>query len=528
MRALALLLLVAAAPGPDGGTAAVVGEPKITTPGPEGDYLRAMHAAIHFRWATKFIDWVASKRPPTDKLNDPTLATEVLFTVRWDGSPGQLTISIPSGVPEFDEAAKTAVLGDRSFAVPPVDVYGDDGVAHFRWVFFRDARLCGFGEVRRFEAPLKDALPRLFVQNRIKEALLRVARYTQKGDTDAMSQFARTYLARPFTDPTVDARAAAALARAGVARAADRLKPALARPETMPIAASALAAADVCAVVLPNLKAGGDAALTAARTLRATTQTLPADSPCVASLTAEVKNTVSAGAVRAEMLDTLAAVNPNGVRKLASDALGEKDTKLRAAGVRAFARPKGGRPTLYRLQPLIDDPSVEVRAAVAAGLVRACGDLANDHLSSFLKAKEVQPLVAMLPELGQASSPASAELLAKIQKRPEPELRLPVLSALAARQDAPGRALFKPVADRIKQDPYARPELRRIAYEVADPSELAPLAKDPIVGILNYKALLRAKRHGDAMAWLTSSFDRLSPEAMVDALSAWLAAPPGR
>jgi pyrimidine deaminase RibD-like protein len=70
--------------------------------------------------------------------------------------------------------------------------------------------------------------------------------------------------------------------------------------------------------------------------------------------------------------------------------------------------------------------------------------------------------------------------------------------------------------------------IARIVYAVADPSELAPLAKDPVVGILNYKALLRARRHTDAMNWLTTSFDRLQPETLVDVLAAWLASPPGR
>jgi hypothetical protein len=515
--------------GPDAGVATGA-EPKITTPGPEGDYLRAMHSVIHFRWATKFIEWVAAKRPATDKLNDMSLATEIIFNIRWDGSPGQVTVSIPSGVPEFDEAAVAAIKGDRAFPIPPVDVYGDDGVAHLRWVFFRDARLCHFGEVRRFEAPLKDALPRLFVQGRIKEALLRVGRYTRKGDTQAMSEFARAYLARPFTDPAVEARAAAAVVNPGVPRTVDRLKPFLARPETMALAASAFAAAgvDVCALVQPNLKGTGDAAVTAARTLRAAGKELPAESPCVAALTAEVKNTMAPAAVRAEMLDTLATVNPNGVRKLALDALGESDAKLRAAGVRAFARPKTGKPTLYRLQPLVNDASVDVRAAVAAGMLRSCGDVANDYVTPFLKGKDVQPLIAMAAELAKASSPASAELLAKIQKRPEKELRLPVLAALAARHDAAARAIYQPLADQTKSDPYAHPEARRIVYASADATELASLSKDPVLGIFAYKAMLRAKRHNDAIDWLMVSFDRLAPETVVDAFAAWLANPPAK
>jgi TonB family protein len=510
---------------------AALPEPAITLPGVEGDYLRAMHSAIHFRWATRFVDWVASKRPPNDRLNNPTLVAEVLFSVRWDGSPAQVTVSSSSGVAEFDEAAVAAVKSDSRYPVPPIDVYGDDGVAHFQWTFARDHRLCSGGQIRRSEAPLREALPRLFVQGRMKEALLRVARYTRGGDPDAMSEFARAYLARPFPDPMTDARAAAGLARADDARAADRLRAALARPETMPIAAPALAALkiDLCALVGANLKPSPtEPALVAARTLRAAGVELAPDSSCVSAMTAIVKDAAVHGAVRAEMLDTLAAVNPNGVRRLALDALGDADAKMRAAGVRAFARPKGGRPTLYRLQPLINDPSLEVRAAVAAGLVRACGDLANDYIQPLFKARDLPPLVAMAGELGKSSSPASADLLARLQKRPEPDLRMPVLAALAARQDPAGRALYQPAAETVKKDPYASPEARRIVYAGADASELVPLGKDPLLGVFAYKALLRAHRHTEALDWLVGAYDRLTPDTLVDALGAWLANPPAR
>ena len=105
-------------------------------------------------------------------------------------------------------------------------------MVHVRWFFARDERLCGIADVRRFEAPLKDALPRLLVQGRTKEALLRVVRYNRTGDATAVSEFARAYLARPFPDPGVDLRAAAALALVGDTRQANRLKPGMARVDT--------------------------------------------------------------------------------------------------------------------------------------------------------------------------------------------------------------------------------------------------------------------------------------------------------
>jgi hypothetical protein len=232
------------------------------------------------------------------------------------------------------------------------------------------------------------------------------------------------------------------------------------------------------------------------------------------------------GSVRADVLKTLGVVSPASARRPALNALGEHDADLRAAGATVFARPGGGRPTLYRLQPLVQDASTDVRAAVAAGLIRACGDLAIDYVKPLMTARDSGPLVAMAPELGKQTSAGTLDLLAKIQKRNEQALRLPVLAALAARTDAPGRALYQTAADAAKKDPYASPEARRIVYANADIKELVPQMSDPVLGLLAYKALLRAQRHAEAMDWLVRSFDRLSPETLIDALGAWLANPP--
>ncbi|MES1208123.1 MAG: TonB family protein, partial [Pseudomonadota bacterium] len=449
---LALLAASARQAGVAPAAAATAEEPPITTPGVEGDYLREMHRSIHYRWATKFIEEVVATRPPTDPLKRANDA-EILFVVRWDGTPADITVTESSGVPAFDQAAVAAVRGTHPYPVPPVDLYADDGVAHFRWIFSRDARLCSGGQVRRLEAPLADALPRLFYQGRIKEALMRVSRYTRDGDTSALSTFARAWLQRRFSDPALDARAAAALANAGDARQADRLKPALDRPDSVDVAAPALAAAkvDLCAIVRPRLEGGKpDGILAATHVLRAAHAELPAESPCVAALESLIKNEFLAAPVRADALETLANVNPAGAHRPALNALGEKDAHLRAAGATAFARPGGGRPTLYRLEPLVKDPSVEVRAAAAAGLIRACGDLANDYLTPLLKARDPEPVVAMVPELAKETTPASLDLLAKIAKRPDKELKLPVLIALSQRKDA--RALYQPLAAAIKND----------------------------------------------------------------------------
>ena len=503
-------------------------EPPITVKGAEGDYLRLLHRDIHFRWVSQFIEDVAEKRPPSDPLNNPKLEAEVLFTVRWDGSPAEVTLSRSSGNAIFDRAAMAAAKGDRSYPVPPIDVYADDGVAHFRWIFARDYRLCSQGEVRRVEAPLAEALPRLFYQGRMKEALLRVARYTREGDKDAMSTFARAWLSRPWPEAGLQVRAAAALAHAGDARQIDRLKAALERPETAMVAAAALAAlkVDLCPLVRPRLKVSDpDGTALAARVL-AVGGEAPAGSACPGALSQLIKTDALAAPLRAQLLETLAVVSPSTVRHLALAALSDSDPRMRAAGAETFARPGGGRPTLYRLQPLIKDNSPEVRAAAAAGMLRACGDLADEYVLPLFKARESEPLAAMAPELGKQTSAGSLDLLNKMAKRNDPELRVPVLAALAARTDPAGRAVYQPLAQAVKKDPYASPEARRIVYATADVNELIPLMKDPALGAAAFRALLRAQRHQEAMSWLVASFDRLQPEALIDAFGAWLANPP--
>ncbi len=97
---------------------------------------------IHTRWAGRFLRDVAGPLPPTSPLNSPTLQAVVQFSVRWDGTPADVTLVGKSGVAAFDQAARDAILKVDSFPPPPVAVLSDDRLAHFRWVFARDDRAC--------------------------------------------------------------------------------------------------------------------------------------------------------------------------------------------------------------------------------------------------------------------------------------------------------------------------------------------------------------------------------------------------
>jgi hypothetical protein len=535
----------APAPAPAPAAAAEV-EPKITIPGAEGDYLRTLHQRIHFRYAIRFINEIAAKQPATDPVNKPGLRAEVLFGVRWDGSVSDVVVNAKSGVPAFDQAAVAAVQVDGvRFPPPPAELFGDDGVAHFRWVFARNHNLCGEGSVRRVEAPLAQALPLLFVQGRIKEALLRAARESHNGTPGAMNTFALAWLERTQADPATDARAGAALLRYGdkrmQAKAFQRVKPALARPETAPIAAAALAAyanggnpdldaAGFCTLVGgPQALRAGDAAAREqlVTLLRDSGVKLPAESPCAKALGENATDPATPGRLRALSLVTLAATTGSAPGKMVRESMEDKDAQVRAAAATAFAKPGGGRPALYRLQPLLQDSSPDVRAAAAGGLVRACGDLALPFVQPMFKERDDRALVAMAPELGRLKSPESADMLAKMLSRPGGELRVAVTRGLSERKDDPGKALRAKTFESIRHDSYASAELRGLAYADAPIDELLKQPRDPVLGPLGYKALLRAKRHTEAADWLVANFDRLTPDAAVDLLAAWLANPPG-
>jgi TonB family protein len=503
-------------------------EPPITTPGVEGDYLRALHTRIHLRWNHGFVEPVALLRSAKDPINDPATWAEVLFTVRWDGSPAEVTLSKSSGQKIYDQAALAAVRGDSPYPVPPLALFGDDGVAHFRWVFARDKRGDSEAEVRRREDKLEEALPRLFLQGRVKEALLRVQRYMDAGDADAMAVFARTWLQRRFADRAADANAAAALARVGDRRQIDRLRPALARPDTVVVAAEGLAAlkVDLCAMLDPVLRARDPEAVEVAMTALREAKAAPPGGACLATLAALVDDAAAPKPMRASALRTLAFLDPTAARKRVLEALADPAPELRAAAATAVAKPGGGRPMLYRLEPMLKDTSNDVRAAVAASLLRSCGEISFDYIRPLFKSNDDRPITAMIAPLGELSSPESFDLMEKILKRANPGMKEQIIRALAHRKDERGRALFKSLADPAKQSPYTSNELRTYLLSAAPFEELQPLAKDPHLGILAYKAMLSANRYKEAADWLVFSFDRVSPEVLGDAFGAWLAHPP--
>ena len=517
------------------------GEPAITVPGIEGDYLRAIHARIHEHW-TKALSKPKAKTPgraaaAANVAAAPAGESVVLFSVRWDGTVAGISLITSSGSPPVDQMAVAAVRAAAPFGVLPLDIYSDDGLAHFRWSLASDHRLCSGGQLRRKDDSLEEALPRLFFQGRVKEALLRVGRQmATAGDTDVMGVFARAWLARPNADPVADVIAAAALARRGAGpqrgNQIARLQPGLLNPETVATAAIALrdVDVDVCDAVRARLLDGAvETRELAVAALRHSEVSLPDGSPCARALAVVVADTKLAGRLRIAALMLLSAAPGDSARRLVTDATKDPDAAVRGAAILISARPGGGKGTLYRLTPLLRDPAIEVRAAAAAGLIRAGGDQHLDQIAPLLKERNPRVAAALAPELGRLGSERTAALLGGFLRTDDVPLKVAVVAALAARQerdDQAARALLRPVLESAKNDPRAPEAIRSLAFANAQADELLALAADPELAVRAFQLLLRAKRHKEASALLIATFDRFSAAQMARLLGAWLDDPP--
>ena len=189
-------------------------EPAVGGPGAEGDYLRLVHERLHPGWVDGFIRISPYKQigPVTSQRQ-----AEVSINIRWDGTVESAEVAKSSGSLEFDAAAMNAIWFAAPFP-PPVDVLADDGLAHLKWRFARDFRLCSGGEIVRVEYPLQTALPNLAARGQLTEALRRMsdelARQGWSGG-DFLSPFVRQWLGRANLSNDLDTRAAAALAVGG-------------------------------------------------------------------------------------------------------------------------------------------------------------------------------------------------------------------------------------------------------------------------------------------------------------------------
>ena len=512
---------------------APAGEPAPATP--EGTYLRGVRERLSSRWTD------ALKAAPT--ANAPgSRRVVVVLGLRWDGTVAEAAVKTSSGAPDIDRAAIEASRKAAPFPLPPVDVVSDDGYTHVEWTFATDGH--ADGKLTRVEDPLEVALPRLVLTNRIGEALRRVGETPADVADAALDRFARLYLARTVPDPLLDVAASVALAQAGDRSQLARLRAALASRATTSQAALGLfkLGVDVCETLAGPLEASEMFAReTAIQAVRASAVAGASIATCRTPLAAMVADAKVPTRLRLTALETLVTFVPELAKPVIKSAMEDKDPAVRGAALLDSVRKGAGRPEMYRLAPLLHDKAVEVRAAASAGIVRAAGDLALDQLYLLARETDPRPAEGVAAELGQLSTPASAEFLGHMLKRNNRDVQLAAARALARRTDAAARAELEPVRTSTDASLMAA-ELRTIATGGSAPTTVAvaPAPSDgatpaagaasatdgTAAGVKALRDLLAANQTRDAAGWIVSRLQTLPPTDAIDALGTWLVRAP--
>jgi HEAT repeat protein len=411
------------------------------------------------------------------------------------------------------------------FPLPTSDVLSDDGYVHLDWTLSRDYRACAASaKLVRVEDPIEVSLPRLVLGNRIGEALRRIGEPSKDDGEGALDRFARLYLGRSVPDPVLDAEASVALAETGDKVQVARLKGALTSRATVKLAARGLQklGVDVCEAVREPLEGAvamaRDTAFEAVRVAAAHGASIAG---CRPSLEALVKDNRQPQGARLSALEILTTNFPGDTRPLVLGLMSDKDAGVRGAATLASVKKGGGRPEMYRLAPLLHDKAVEVRGAASAGIVRAAGDMALDQLYLLARETDPRPARAVAAELGELSSPASAEFLGHMSKRDNREVQLAAAHALAGRTDAAARTQL----DAVKTSASAFPELIAIANTPVPGAAGTKVVSPADPALAQFQALLKTHRTHDVVGWIVDRFPTFAPQDAIEVLGAWLVRP---
>jgi HEAT repeat protein len=527
-------------------------ETPITATGPEAQYLGKVHARVHSRWAENFLRLASAKLPASDAINDPARAVTVELVFGADGQVVSLETVQSAGVPGFDDAAKEVLRDSVPFPWADADLRSDDGLVHLRWTFARDQRRCSGMTLLHFEEPLAIALPKLIRDGREEEALrrMRVARAAGTPIDPMMTTLAAAWIKAAVGHPNATVAAAEMLATLGDSAGPTWLKAAVKRPETALAAGRALAARHVpiCPLVTSMLSSASAAASasasssgpkpaaatakppTPAEQLTAANALATAgEAECAPGLIALLEDHKAHTDARVAAAVALGAIANDEATKKALAGAGKDDVvAVRAAATLAGARPGSGRSKVFALVPPLRDPSPEMRAAAAAGIVRAGGDSNLADLYVIFTDKDPRPSAAVATELDHLRTAEATKLLVRLLKRSALPVQLAAARALVGRGARDSYSALRPFLD-AKVDP----ELHGLALVSADASTLDNLAQvvaasnagDPKVAHLalaTYRArLARAERTAAGDLWLSAA-SKLSPTERTDAMAEWL------
>jgi hypothetical protein len=166
---------------------------------------------------------------------------------------------------------------------------------------------------------------------------------------------------------------------------------------------------------------------------------------------------------------------------------------------------------------LLKEPSIEMRTAGSAGVVRAGGDSDFDDLYMLFRDTDARPAEATLRELDHVKGDKSTQMIAKLLRRPlVPVQRLAaeLLVKRHAKSAFPNFAGFMGAGD---------PELRGLSLVSADDSKLTASGADAKMAIWAYRARLARGERDRAADWFLGALPTLQPAQQADAMVDWIA-----
>ena len=332
-----------------------------------------------------------------------------------------------------------------------------------------------------------------------------------------MSALAVEWLRGAGKQPWLTVKMAGLLAGRGDPDAVAWLKGAVTKPE-LARAAGAILAADkvaICPVVKADLEgANATAQLTAAHALETSNETA-----CAPGLVKMLENPKSRVEARVAAATALGGIDYDGARAALATATKDDNLAVRAAASLAQIRPGAGRAKMLAMVHLLKEPSVEMRAAGSAGVVRAGGDSDFDDLYMLFRDTDPRPAEATLRELDRLPSDEATKMIAKLMRRPLVPVQRAAAELLVKRHAKSTFANFKAFLD----PPSSDAELRGLGLVAADDAKLASLAADPKMGVWVYRALLARGERDRAADWLLAQVGAMPPAVQADAMVDWLA-----
>ena len=247
---------------------------------------------------------------------------------------------------------------------------------------------------------------------------------------------------------------------------------------------------------------------------------LPAESACAKALADSAGDTATPGALARARARHAGRHDGQRAREAGARIDGGQgpDGEARRRRPRS-PKPGAGRPALYRLQPLLQDSSPDVRAAAAGGLVRACGDLALPFVQPMFKERDDRALVAMAPELGPPQVAESADMLAKMMAPPRAASSASRSRAAGGSQGRSGKALRAKAFDSIRRAARRVRELRGLAYAERVARRAVQAAARSGAGAARLQGVAaREAPQPEALDWLIAQLRSLSPDTAVDLL----------